>query len=165
LQYFKDTSLDITGCIEQLKWDGYIQKYNTKQMKRYLYVALVFAILAAVYGYYEYNRPVKGIENEKPDIVVEAAALLTEFESDETNANKKYFDKIVEVSGTVAKVSTVDGKKSIYLNAGSDLSFIICELENTSDADKISVGQQTSIKGKCTGFLSDVILVQSVIKI
>lgn len=133
-------------------------------MKKYLYIALVFAILAAAYGYYEYNRPVKGIENEKSDVMVEAAALLTEFESDEVNANKKYFDKIVEVSGTVAKVSEVDGKKSIYLNAGSDLSFIICELENVSDAANITKGQQTSIKGKCTGFLSDVILVQSVVK-
>ncbi len=133
-------------------------------MKKYLYIALAFAILAVAYGYYEYNRPVKGIENEKSDIMVEAAALLTEFESDEVNANKKYFDKIVEVSGTVAKVSEVDGKKSIYLNAGSDLSFIICELEKVADADNITKGQQTSIKGKCTGYLSDVILVQSVVK-
>lgn len=133
-------------------------------MKKILYIALAFGLIAAAYGIYEYNRPVKGIENEKPEVTVEAAALLAEFESDEANANKKYFDKIVEVTGTVSKISEVDGKKSVYLNAGSDLSFIICELENVADAAKTTVGQQTSIKGKCTGYLSDVILVQSVVK-
>lgn len=133
-------------------------------MKKYFYIALALGLLAAAYGYYEYNRPVKGIENEVADVAIESAALLTEFESDETSANKKYFDKIVDVTGTIAKISDNDGKKSVYLNAGSDLSFIICELENTADADKLSVGEKTTVKGKCTGYLSDVILVQSVVK-
>lgn len=132
--------------------------------RKFIYIAVAFAFLAAAFAYYEYNRPVKGIEGEKPEASMNAAALLTEFESDETTANKKYFDKVIEVNGIVSKIGDVEGKSSIYLNTGSDLSFVICELEKNNEIASVKIGDSIVMKGKCTGYLSDVILVQSVIK-
>lgn len=132
--------------------------------KNYLYIALALALIAAAYGYYEYNRPVKGIENDKTEAIIEAKKLLEEYTTDEASANKLYYDKIIEVKGTVSKIETTDTGSAVYLNADNDLSFIICEMERSTDASTIKEGDVVTIKGKCTGYLSDVILVQSIIK-
>jgi hypothetical protein len=132
--------------------------------KTYIYLALTVGLLAALYGYYEYNRPVKGIANDKTEVTVDAKNLLDDYTLDEAAANQKYYDKIIEVKGIVSKIETTDTGNSIYINADNELSYIICEMENSNDAKSIKEGDNVTIKGKCTGYLSDVILVQSVIK-
>ena len=41
------------------------------------------------------------------------------------------------------------------------MSGVICEMEDGQEISSLKTGEKITIKGKCTGFLSDVVLVQS----
>lgn len=133
-------------------------------MKKYIWILIVIAILAGGYGYYQYNRPVASLENAGADVSITAAALLNAFETDELSANNQYLDKVIEVKGEITKIEDDGSKKSVYLKTDNEMSAVICEMEEGADLNGLSEGAAMTAKGKCTGYLMDVILVQCVIK-
>lgn len=130
-------------------------------MRTIIMFLLLLGMLAAGIGFYIYNKPVASLENKKPDIEVTASRLITDYESDEKTANGTYLGKIVQVSGKVASIGVEEGKTKIQLETENPISMIICELEDGTDAGIVKVGDEIKIKGLCSGYLSDVILVQS----
>lgn len=133
-------------------------------MKKYIWYILIAVLLGGAYGYYEYNRPVGSLEGANADVVLEASALLKAFETNEESANTQYLDKVIEVSGSISKIEEEGEKKSIYLSTGNEMSSVICEMELGTPSDGLAVGGKVTVKGKCTGYLMDVVLVQSVVK-
>lgn len=133
-------------------------------MKKYIWYILIAAIAGGTYGYYQYNRPVASLESTSADVVLETPALLKAFETDETAANAKYLDKVIEVSGEISRIEEDGDKKSIYLNTGNEMSSVICEMETGTEMTGLAQGSKVVIKGKCTGYLMDVVLVQCVVK-
>ena len=130
-------------------------------MKKILIALIVLALIGAAFGYYLYNKPVESLEHKKADVAISADQLLKEYESDEKAANDKYLGKIVEVSGKVIDITNEEGKKKVNLETSNPISAIICELEGSGDTGNLKAGDDVKMKGKCTGYLSDVILVQS----
>ncbi|MBK7008075.1 MAG: hypothetical protein IPH36_05350 [Saprospiraceae bacterium] len=125
----------------------------------------MMAVLAGgAYGHYQYNRPVASLESANADVVLEAPALLKAFETNETTANTQYLDKVIEVSGQISRIEEDGEKKSIYLSTGNEMSSVICEMESASSTEGLAAGSKVVVKGKCTGYLMDVVLVQSVVK-
>lgn len=133
-------------------------------MKKYLWLVLLLAVLGGGYGYYQYNRPVASLEDKEADVILSAPDLLKAFESNEAEANKNYLEKVIEVKGEVVKIEGDSTKKSVYLNTGNEMSAVICEMEAGADTEGVTAGSSVVVKGKCTGYLMDVVLVQSVIK-
>ena len=73
-------------------------------------------------------------------------------------ANKRFNDKVVQVSGTVASVSAPEnGKVTVLLGTGDALSSVACEFEADA-APKLSAGTAVTVKGICAGFNLDVLL-------
>ncbi len=134
---------------------------NTDHMRKIILFLLVLGMIAAGVGYYMYNKPVASLENKKPDVEVSAAKLITDYEADEKVANEMYLGKVVEVTGKVAAVAVEEGKTKVQIETGNPMSMIICELEDGSEAGSIKAGEELKIKGMCSGYLSDVILVQA----
>jgi hypothetical protein len=132
-------------------------------MKKFILPIILLIALAGGYGYYEYNRPVKSLSKANADMTIASNELLAAFESNETAANTTYLDKVVEVSGKVSNIETTEGKTHVTLETQNPMSGIICELEENQNLGNIKTGDQVSIKGKCTGYLSDVILNQAII--
>lgn len=133
-------------------------------MKKYGWLILVVALLGGAYAYYQYNRPVASLEDKSADVVLSAPDLLKAFETDEAGANKNYLDKVIEVQGEVVKIEADSTKKSVYLKSGNEMSSVICEMEAGANIEGLSEGSSVTMKGKCTGYLMDVVLVQSVVK-
>lgn len=121
----------------------------------------MLGMFGAGVAYYMYTKPVASLENKKPDVEVSAAKLITDYEADEKTANDSYLGKVVEVSGKVAAVTVEEGKTKVQLETGNPMSMIICELEDGGEAGSVKVGDEVKIKGMCSGYLSDVILVQA----
>ena len=90
-----------------------------------------------------------------------AEKLYHEFVSDEAAANKKYTDTILEVKGVVSEVQAMDGSAMVLLAAENETGGINCSLQGNIVALP-QKGQLVTIKGKCTGFLIDVNLVDAV---
>ena len=133
-------------------------------MKAYIKYAVLIGVILAGIGFYVYNKPHQNIQRASSNFQIEAPNLFTEFETDEANANEKYLDKIVEVSGVVIESSTDDkGKTSVTLDAGSMFG-VICQLDELSKHKRTDfpVGEKVTLKGVCTGMLMDVVLVRCV---
>lgn len=120
-------------------------------------------LILASYAYYQYNKSPLSLKNKSADISISAVKLLQEYESDESMADSKFLDKVLEVSGSFNKYEEIDGKANIYFESKDKLSNVICEMENTDNIKSLVKGQTINIKGLCSGYLMDVILVKSVI--
>ena len=130
-------------------------------MKKNIFIVLaLIAVIGVGYGYYLFNKPVSSLADVKPEYSIEASSLIVQFEDNEEKANEMYLDKIIETSGQVLKI--VDNK-NIYLDTGNPISSVICEMGDNQDISKLKVGDQVKIKGLCTGYLMDVVLVRSIV--
>ncbi|MBP8239482.1 MAG: hypothetical protein KAX50_05960 [Saprospiraceae bacterium] len=133
-------------------------------MKKVFFLVIAIAALAgAAAGYYLWNKPHQNISKAEAAHSVEANALFVEFESDEAAANTKYLSKIIEVKGEVSQV--LDGKNTtIVLATENGIFGVKCELDPHSKVafPDYKSGDQVALKGECTGFLGDVVLVRCV---
>lgn len=130
-------------------------------MKKIIIPLIALAMIAAAVGFYMYNKPVESLENKKPDVTINAEQLLADYEENEQLANDKYLGKVVQVNGKVAEISTGEGKSKIHLETSNPISVVITELDEGNTAEGLKIGDQATIKGMCSGYLSDVILVRS----
>lgn len=130
--------------------------------KKILVSILLLAIIGTFIAYKVYNKPHVNVAKSSADITITANKILNEFSSDETSANTKYLEKIIEVSGTVSDVKIEKEKGIITLKTNDDFGSVLCHLseESTKLMSTIKVGQNIKLKGICTGFLMDVILIK-----
>jgi hypothetical protein len=135
------------------------------KVKRIISVLLMVGFLSVFIGYKIYNKPHINVAEEATDIALTASMLLIDFSKDETKANAKYLDKIIAVKGVVTHIVEEGEKRAITLQASDDFGSIICYLaeDDSMNRDAIKKGQTIVLKGICTGFLMDVILVKCVI--
>lgn len=130
-------------------------------MKKIIIAVVVLGVIGAGIGYYMYNKPVASLENKKPDVEVSAAKLITDYEADEKAANDAYLGKVVQVNGKIANITSDEGKMKIHLETENPISLVIAEMEDSSKTGSLKTGDEIMLKGMCSGYLSDVILVQS----
>lgn len=131
--------------------------------KTLLIVIAIAAVAGAAGGYYLWNKPHKNMTKAEAAHSVEANALLSEYENDEAAANAKYLSRIIEVKGEVAQV--LEGENTTVVLATENGIFgIKCELDPHSKVEfpTYKAGDQVALKGECTGFLGDVVLVRCV---
>lgn len=130
-----------------------------------LSLALLCLLITAVYAFYQYSRPHASAADKKTEIVLTADSLYAAFINDEAIANKKYVNKILEVKGVVLDV-TVSGQKPVVFlntNGGGGINCTMA-MDSAKVFSAIQKNKETVIKGKCSGFLMDVNLVDCVIK-
>lgn len=122
---------------------------------------MLIILTGGVIGYQQYNKERKSVAEIEPDFVVSPEDIVTAFSDDEENANKKYLGKIIEVSGEVSDVLGDEGSYSLLLNGG-DFGMVQCAFM-TKPVSEYQIGDMVRIRGKCSGFLLDVILNECVI--
>lgn len=134
-------------------------------MKKILIISIILLVGAAGIGLYLYNKPHKNMQRQKADFELEAAELYRAFEENETGANEKYLDKVIEVEGSIKEIVEENGKKSIILHSDSALGGVICELDDFSEHEPVELneGDQIRLRGICTGMLMDVVLVRCIV--
>ncbi len=130
-------------------------------MRKVLLFLLVLGVIGAGVGYYMYNKPVASLEKKKADIEATSDEIITAYEADEKAADGVYLGKVVQVTGKVSAVTEQEGTKKILLETSNPIAMIICEMETGTETGDVKAGDVVSVKGMCTGYLSDVILVQS----
>jgi len=135
-------------------------------LKKILLFVIAVAIISAGIGYYLYNKPVEKTETKSADLVVTAEDLYKEYTMDETQADQKYLNKVVEVTGQI--MGNLVGQNTfsgVQLRATAGDQGIICEFEmdSTKKNPRLPVGDVITLKCICTGKLMDVVLNRCVI--
>jgi hypothetical protein len=124
-------------------------------------VLLIAGAAALIYGYFLYNQEPADVRQLKADIQVSASELVAAFSADENAANTQYLDKVIDVTGNVASVSVdSSGAATVFLETGDPMSAVTCSFykEEAASVSALTPGREVTIKGICTGKLSDVVL-------
>lgn len=133
------------------------------KLKKIIVAIVILGIAGAFIAYKMYNKPHVNITETSSDITITANKILEDFSSDETTANLKYLEKIIEVEGIVSEVKIEKEKGIITLKTNDDFGSVICHLsdESTQKISSIAAGNSLKLKGICTGYLMDVIIVKA----
>ena len=134
--------------------------------KKLLIIGLVLFVLGgagAVIGYvFVYNKQHRNIEKANPDFEITADALYQAFADDEIAAGAMYTGKVVQISGTIESINTVnEAMKTIVMPAtGAMLGGVNALLHEKYATDAkykdalsgLQEGNSVTLKCKCTGF-------------
>ena len=127
--------------------------------KKYI---LPLVVIIAFIIYKVYNKSHVNIANSVEDISVSVKKIVEDFSSDETLANTIYLDKIVSVKGELSEIKNANEKTILILTSKDIFETVQAELSSNA-AQKIknyTIGKPITVKGICTGYLMDVILVK-----
>jgi hypothetical protein len=128
--------------------------------RKYLLIAGIVWLVLFLFGLYIYFKPHSSVAHTSPDLKIEAVELYNQFQQDEVAANKKYLDKVIEVKGRVNEVQHNSSGTSIQLDAGPNAGGINCSFTGSESGIPLpSKGSLITIKGRCSGYLMDVNLV------
>jgi len=134
-------------------------------MRKKLIIFLAGAILCFGFAWYWYNKPREGVALQSADVSVTALQLYEAFNNNESEADKTYLNKIVEIKGNVDD----------FINSGEDIILTLglqptgggiscrCSPGKEVTEKNITKGQEIIVKGRCTGFNVDVNLTDCVI--
>lgn len=110
-------------------------------------VAAIVVIGGSV-GFYLFNKGPVNVKNANA-VSISAPELYNAFLKDSMQARKTYADKILEVSGTVIRVSkNQQNQEIVMLESGESGAYVNCTMEETFGFTENSV---VTIKGICTG--------------
>ena len=127
-------------------------------MKKYRLILILLMLGAGlVLVYIKWNSPHTNVETANA-VSINAVTLFREFSENEQKATEKYNGKVVEITGVVGSTSTnQDSKIIVQLQSNDPLFGINCTMEKETT---FKVGETVTLKGICSGFTSDVILVR-----
>jgi hypothetical protein len=123
---------------------------------------LITVVILFISGWLVYtlllNPAHRKIENEK-GININAETLYQSFLSNEKTANATYLEKAVEVTGNIGSISkNADSSLVIFLQTSDPIFGVNCTMEG--EAGGIMPGDTVRLKGICSGFINDVVLIR-----
>jgi tRNA_anti-like len=128
--------------------------------KRKIFLFFIAAVLgvAGWYGYKEYSRTNKHLDNVKADVKISAIELIKEYEKNDSIADTKYLGKVIETKGNVKAIEKDDnGYYTIVLADTGTLSSVRCLVDTVyrENAAQVVIGSSGIVRGACTGFNKD----------
>jgi tRNA_anti-like len=130
-------------------------------MKKILIGVILVGLVTSAVIYVLYNKPHRDPATEK-SIPVSSIELFRSFEEDEVQANKLYLDKVLEISGKITEITANQDLTPIIVLETENMVFGIRCTMNDSET-KVRVGESITVRGICTGYLSDVIITNAII--
>ena len=126
-------------------------------MKKLLLILLVILAVVGAIGFYMFNKTVPTLESEKADYSLTANELFNSYDQNESAAEQKYADKVIQVTGVVEGTKLNDSIPSLILAAENAMMGGV----NCAFSEKVAgikTGDTVVVKGRCQGYLMNVIL-------
>ncbi len=125
-----------------------------KKLKIATGIFIICLLVGSAVAYFMWNKPHRDVADEK-GIQTPAALIVKDYQANEQTANTKYLDKAIEVTGIITEVKTnQEGKTTIMLASEDAFTGVFCTLKE--NAPNMTVGSSVTLKGICSGMLSDV---------
>lgn len=135
-------------------------------IKRIVLFGFILALFIAAAGYYYvfiYSVKHKRDVRDEKAIAISAKALSAAFNSNEQSANVQFLNKAIEVRGAVLSIAQdQSNQKTLLMGSEMELSNVFITLKDSTISFKI--GDTIQVKAICSGFLTDVVLVDGVIQ-
>ena len=128
-------------------------------------IALIAAIAFGVYYYvFVYSSQHRRQVQSEIGIVITSDSLVAKYQADEKLANSIYLNKAVVVTGNLLSIDkNQEGKTTLVLGRADSFSNVSVTMISTAPITQ-KVGESITIKGLCTGALSDVVITDGVVE-
>lgn len=136
-----------------------------KKLKKIVAVLVILGIVGAVYiWFFVYNKPHRDYEKASVDFSIEAVDCYREFASNAGGVQNIYTGKILEISGTPAKIESNDSlcvvvfvfNEGMFGDEGIRCTMLASHHQKAKQLDII---KNVKIKGFCSGYNeTDVVL-------
>ena len=128
-------------------------------------IALIAAVAFSVYYYiFVYSSNNHRQVQSETGIVITADSLVAKYQADEKLANSLYLNKAVVVTGILLSIDkNQEGKTTLVLGRSDSFSNVSVTMISTAPITQ-KVGESITIKGLCTGALSDVVITDGVVE-
>ena len=130
-----------------------------------LFAGLTILAAAGTYGLNEYSRRHPDTHQLNAVFKVAAVDLVSVFEADASRATKEYADKVIEVRGIVSTIQRTDSSGTVFLKGKTSSSSVMCQFDQKAfrEITQLRYGQLITIKGICSGYLMDVVIVRCIL--
>jgi DNA/RNA endonuclease YhcR with UshA esterase domain len=133
--------------------------------RKIIFIILGISIIAVATGIYMYNKPTESNEHKRPTIITTAETIFKDYAEDDKKADEKYLGKLCEVTGKVASIETDEsGGPVLALQTGDEMFVVSCNFEKSTKLPAFTEGTVVTVKGECSGLLSDVVLDRCILK-
>ncbi|MFK5880438.1 MAG: hypothetical protein QM478_13190 [Flavobacteriaceae bacterium] len=132
---------------------------------KYIFIFLVLLATTSFFALKQINKEHVNVEKTTPNMIIAVAQILSDYQNNEAAANTKFTDKVIQLKGVISEISTHDGNATITLSHPNFDTTVICSFQPKENLSvlKYKKGDKISLKGICTGYLLDVVLVNCVI--
>jgi hypothetical protein len=128
-------------------------------------IASIAAIAFSAYYYiFVYSSNNHRQVQSETGIVITSDSLVAKYQADEKLANSLYLNKAVVVTGVLLSIDkNQEGKTTLVIGRSDSFSNISVTMISTAPVTQ-KVGESITIKGLCTGALSDVVITDGVVE-
>ena len=128
-------------------------------------IALIAAVAFSVYYYiFVYSSNNHRQVQSEIGIVITSDSLVAKYQADEKLANSLYLNKAVVVTGNLLSIDkNQEGKTTLVLGRADSFSNVSVTMISAAPITQ-KVGESITIKGLCTGALSDVVITDGVVE-
>ena len=128
-------------------------------------IALIAAIAFGIYYYvFVYSSQHRRQVQSETGIVITSDSLVAKYQADEKLANSLYLNKAVVVTGVLLSIDkNQEGKTTLVIGRSDSFSNVSVTMISTAPITQ-KIGESVTIKGLCTGALSDVVITDGVVE-
>lgn len=130
--------------------------------KKVFFTSLIFLIIfLACWGFTGFFNQKKVSEVEQEYVFVDADQMITDYQSNKVNADSKYLNKPVAVSGIITSIDSDNDYPiilSIVTNPHIQTSFVMAvgDQKFVKDANNVFIGNQVRLKCFGGGYILDI---------
>lgn len=135
-------------------------------MKKFIFILVLLFALAASFYYYTfiYSKTHHRDAQAEASVIITADSLSAAYQLDEQKANTRFLNKAVEVTGTILSIDKDQANHTTLLMGKADAFSNVSITLLSEQPITQKIGETITVKGVCTGNLSDVIINEGVIK-
>jgi hypothetical protein len=128
-------------------------------------IAFIAAIVFSAYYYiFIYSSNNNRQVQSETGIVITSDSLVAKYQADENLANSLYLNKALVVTGILLSIDkNQEGKTTLVLGRADSFSNVSVTMISNSPITQ-KVGESITIKGLCTGALSDVVITDAAVE-
>lgn len=128
-------------------------------------IALITAIAFSAYYYiFIYSSQNHRQVQSETAIAITSDSLVAKYQADEKLANSLYLNKAVAVTGNLLSIDkNQEGKTTLVIGRSESFSNVSVTMSSDAPITK-KVGAPITIKGLCTGALSDVVITDAAVE-
>lgn len=132
-----------------------------KKKTKFIWGAILgIALIAASVAWFIFTQKFDDTSKVKANFVLSADSLLSELSRGTNSVNKKYTEKILDVSGQVSEIESLDSMVNVKFTDTVSGNYLIFSFQDQDvpEANKLKEGEQVVVRGSCSGAVHSDIL-------